>query len=93
MAIAATLDTDNEQLGQHGRRSGQAIDIVKVVGSTGAAGDTASVKLKNGSRNARVLGGSFAISSQTVTAVAVTITLKALVALGNDTVYLEIVSD
>lgn len=92
MAISAVLMPDDE-LGPHGRRSGKAIDIVKVTGSTGAADDTTTVTLKNGARNAIALGGSFLVSSETATLAGVVITLKAKVALGNDSVHVEILSD
>lgn len=90
MAITAALN--NSALGPELRRSGRATDYVRITGSTGIAGDTATVDLPTGRKNAFILGGAFVVSAESVTLAKTTITIKAIVALGNDVADVEVIS-
>jgi hypothetical protein len=91
MPITAALD--NSELGNEQRRTGRFSDLVRITGSTGAAADTTTVVLPAGRRNSRILGGAFIVSSESVNLAGNTITIKAIVALGNDAASVEVLSD
>ena len=88
MAITATVvDPTNSATTLGGR----VVQRLKVVGATGIVGDTSVVTLPQIGKDAMPMGGVFAKSAETLTkGGGSTITLKALVALGNDTVYLSV---
>lgn len=91
--MAIDVQDGGIDLGPENRRSSRVSEIVKIVGSTGAANDTDTYRLKHGHKDPIILGGAFAISATSVDAAGVTITVKALVAIGNDTVYAEVMSN
>lgn len=91
MAIA--VSDGGLDLGPENRRSPRTSEIIKVVGSTGAANDTATYRLKQGHKDPIIVDGAFTISATSVDIAGVTITVKALIAIGNDTVYLEVLSN
>ena len=91
MAITATVvDTLNSAT----TLGGKVLHRLKIVGATGVAGDTSIVKLPQVGKNAWPLGSAVVKTAETLTkGGGVTITLKALIALGDDTAYIEVIGD
>lgn len=71
------------------RRAPYQSELIQITGATGAAGDTTTYKLVNGGTPLQIVGG-----AATITAVAAdgTATIKALIALGNDAIVVEVLS-
>lgn len=91
MAISAAFG--GSELGSEGRRSPRISEFVDITGATGAVDETATYLCRHLKRNVRALGGAFLVTSETVDLAGVTVTLKAKVALGNDTVKIELMGD
>jgi hypothetical protein len=91
MAISAAFA--GKDLGPESRRSDEASEIVAITGSTGAVGDQTTYTCKHVHRNAKIIGGAFAIASAAETLAGTTLTIEARVALANTTVHVEVKGD
>lgn len=91
--MAIDVQDGGAGLGPENRRSPRTSEIIKIVGSTGAVNDTDTYRLQFVHKNPILISAGLAISATSVDAAGVTITVKALVAIGNDTVYAEVLGD
>lgn len=91
MAISAAFAS--KDLGPESRRSSEASEIVAITGSTGAVGDQTTYKCQHVHRNAKIIGGAFAVVSAAEDLAGTTLTIEARVALANTTVHVEVKGD
>ena len=82
------------ELGPEIPRTGKTRETISLTGAASAAGDTAAAyTCKHVRRNARVLGGAFFVSSETVTIAGSSIVITSRIALASATVHVEIEGD
>jgi len=91
MAISAAFA--GIDMGPESRRSTRTSEVVAITGSTGIAGDTTTYRCRHSHKNAQILGGAFAISASSTDLAGVTVTIKSVVALGDDVVHIEITGE
>ena len=93
MAANITITSDGNDLGPDRAPAGKIRERLKLVGSSTAAADTGTVTPSHIHKNAVLLGGSFYISAATETIAGTALTVTSLIALGSQTVYVEIEGD